>query len=121
MGCGGNTNVQASGVKGTLCGKHLKSWEDLKEMPYFPGGCKGHLMKNLTPDVWEKLKDKRDKFGFPFKQAIFAGCKYTHLGMGVFAGSHDSYTAFAPLMDKLIWTYHGHDKGAKHPSNMDYT
>jgi len=40
--------------------------------------------------------------------------------MGIFAGSPDSYKAFAPLMDKAIETYHGHGKNAKHVSDMDY-
>jgi len=57
----------------------------------------------------------------PFKQAIFSGCKHTHLGMGVFAGSPDSYKAFAPLMDALIESYHGHKKDAMHKADMDYT
>jgi protein-arginine kinase len=39
----------------------------------------------------------------------------------VYAGSHDSYYAFAPLMDKIIQQYHGHGKNDKHISNMDHT
>jgi len=56
-----------------------------------------------------------------FKQAIFSGCKHTHLGMGIFAGSPDSYKAFAPLMDRVIESYHGHKPGAIHKADMDYT
>ena len=41
-------------------------------------------------------------------------------GIGVYAGSHHSYTAFAPLMDKIIEDYHGHKKTDKHYSDMDY-
>jgi len=90
-------------------------------MPYFPTGTTSLLSKCLTPDVWEACKDRRDKFGFTFKQAIFSGSKWTNSGVGVYAGSHDSYYAFAPLMDKLIKSYHGHDKTDKHISSMDYT
>jgi arginine kinase len=39
----------------------------------------------------------------------------------VYAGSHDSYHAFAPLFDKIIEDYHGHKHDAKHVSNMDYS
>lgn len=42
-------------------------------------------------------------------------------GIGVYAGSHDSYTAFADLFDKIIEDYHGHKKEAKHVSDMDFT
>jgi len=38
----------------------------------------------------------------------------------VYAGSHDSYYAFAPLMDKIISTYHGHKPTDKHISDMDF-
>ena len=39
----------------------------------------------------------------------------------MYAGSHDSYSAFAPLFDKIIEDYHGHAKDAQHISDMDYT
>jgi hypothetical protein len=107
-------------VNGTMMGSHLKDWDDIKGMPYFPTGTKSLLSKCLTPDVWEKCKDRRDKYGFSFKQAIFSGAKWTNSGIGVYAGSHDSYYAFAPLMDKLIEDYHGHKPTDKHISSMDY-
>jgi protein-arginine kinase len=66
------------------------------------------------------LKDKKDKFGFTFRQAIYSGSKWPESGVGVYAGSHDSYYAFAPLFDKVIQKYHGHGKNDKHVSDMDY-
>ena len=107
-------------VNGTMMGSHLNDWDDIKGMPYFPSGTKSLLSKCLTPDVWEACKDRRDKYGFSFKQAIFSGAKWTNSGIGVYAGSHDSYYAFAPLMDKLIEQYHGHKPTDKHISSMDY-
>ena len=105
---------------GTMMGSHLNDWDDIKGVPYFPAGTKSLLSKCLTPDVWEKCKDRRDKYGFSFRQAIFSGCKWTNSGVGVYAGSHDSYYAFAPLMDKIIEQYHGHKPTDKHISSMDY-
>lgn len=58
---------EAEEVKETLCGSHLKSPEELVGMPVFPDGTKSSLSKNLSKEVWEKLKDKKDKFGFSFK------------------------------------------------------
>jgi creatine kinase/arginine kinase len=107
-------------VDGTMMGTHLGSPDDIKGMPYFPTGCKSLLSKCLTPDVWEKCKDRRDKFGFTFRQCIFSGSKYTESGVGVYAGSHDSYYAFAPFFDKIMQAYHGHGPSAKHISSMDY-
>lgn len=65
------------------------------------------------------MKDKKDKFGFTFRQAIFSGCKNTDSGIGCYAGSHDSYKTFAPFFDKIIEDYHKHGKDAKHVSDMD--
>lgn len=83
-------------------GSHLNHPQDIKDFPIFPEGTKSILSKCLTRDVWDKLKDKEDKYGFTFKQAIFSGSKWTNSGVGVYAGSHDSYYAFAPLFDKVI-------------------
>ena len=77
------------------------------------------LMKCLTRKVWEQCKDRKDSAGFTFKQAIFSGAKWVESGVGVYAGSHDSYYAFAPFMDKLIEAYHGHGPNDKHISSMD--
>ena len=101
-------------------GSHLETPEAMTGFPYFPSGTKSLLSKTLTKDVWEKCKDRKDKHGFTFKQCIFSGAKWVESGVGVYAGSHDSYYAFAPLFDKIISSYHGHGPNDKHVSNMDY-
>lgn len=67
--------------------------------PVFPPGTKSLLSKHLSREVWYELKDKEDSVGFTFKNAIFSGCQNTDSGVGVYAGSHDSYHSFAPLFD----------------------
>jgi len=94
--------------------------EDIKGLPHFPAGTKSLLSKCLTKSVWETCKDRKDAFGFTFRQAIFSGSKYTNSGVGVYAGSHDSYYAFAPFFDKIIEEYHGHKRTDEHISSMDY-
>ena len=89
--------------------------------PTFPSDCKSLLSKNLTKDVWGNYHDKKDEFGFSFKEAIFSGCKNLDSGIGVYAGSHDSYSKFEGMFDAIIDDYHGHKKGFKHVSNMDYS
>ena len=103
-----------------MVGPHLKSPEEIEALPYFPTGTKSLLCQCLTPEIWEQLKDKKDKFGYTFKHAIFSGAKWTDSGVGVYAGSHDSYYTFAPLFDKIILKYHGHGKTDKHVSDMDF-
>lgn len=65
-------------------------------------------------------KDSKDKHGYTFKEAIFSGCQNVDSGIGVYAGSHDSYYSFEKYMDMIIEDYHGHKKADKHVSNMDY-
>jgi arginine kinase len=113
-------NTAEAEFNGTMMGSHLQDWDDIKGLPYFPSGTSSLLARCLTPDVWNACKDRRDKFGFSFRQAIFSGAKWTNSGVGVYAGSHDSYYTFAPLFDKIIEKYHGHGPNDKHISSMDY-
>jgi len=114
-----NMNTAEAGANGTMMGAHLKQPSDITSLPFFPSGCKSLLQKCLTPDVWEQCKDRRDRFGFTFQQVIFSGAKWTNSGVGVYAGSHDSYYTFAPFFDKIIESYHGHKPSDKHISSMD--
>lgn len=75
----------------------------------------------MNRELWNNCKNLKDSHGFTFKQAIFTGCKNVDSQIGVIAGSHDSYTAFAELFDKIIEDYHGHTKDGQHQSDMDYT
>jgi len=100
-------------------GSHLNGPEDVVNFPYFPSGTTSLLSKCLTRDIWEKCKDRKDKYGFTFRQCIFSGCKWTNSGVGVYGGSHESYYDFAPFMDKIIEAYHGHGPNDKHISSMD--
>lgn len=52
---------------------------------------------------------------------ILSGCQNVDSGIGVYAGSHDSYTTFAGLFDQVIEDYHGHKKNDRHVSDMDFT
>ena len=57
-------------------------------------------------------------FGFFFKQAIFSGCQNTDSGIGVYAGSVDSYDEFGDLLIPIIQDYHKYDLSRGHVSNM---
>jgi hypothetical protein len=63
----------------------------------------------------------KDTAGVSFKTCIFSGVKNLDSGIGCYAGSHDSYTTFNKLFDKVIEEYHGHGVNDKHVSNMDAT
>ena len=52
---------------------------------------------------------------------VMSGAQNVDSGIGLYAGSHDSYTTFAELFDKVIEDYHKHGKDDKHVSDMDFT
>lgn len=101
------------------CGLHLKSIDDLTGYPVFPEGTKSLLSKFNTREIWEKYKDKKDAYNVSYKLCIFSGVKNIDSGIGVYAGSHDSYKVFSDLMDQIIAHYHKHKPEDKHVSDMD--
>ena len=101
------------------CGSHLESYQSLTGFPVFPEGTKSAVCRFNTREIWSQFHDKKDALGMPYKLCIFSGCKNVDSGIGVYAGSHDSYRTFAPLMDKIIEDYHGHKPDDTHVSDMD--
>ena len=115
------TAAPKAAAPGTVnAGPHLKKPEDITGWPEFPAGTKSLLCKYLTKDVYEKYKGKKDKSGVSFEQMILSGSQNVDSGIGIYAGSHDSYTTFSDIFDKVIEDYHGHKKDGKHISNMDH-
>jgi len=55
--------------------------------------------KALSDEVWNKLKNKRDKFGYTFLQVLKSGLEIPTSNIGCYAGSEDSYETFAPFFD----------------------
>ena len=102
-------------------GPHLRQPSDIRGMVCFPPGTKSLLSKYLTPEVYAKYRNKKDGAGVSFEQMILSGCQNVDSGIGVYAGSHDSYYSFDGLFDNVIEHYHKHGKYDKHISNMDYT
>ena len=123
MGCSASKDAQevlhVDDGKTTAVSSALVKPEDVENFPVFPDGTKSLLSKVLTKQIWFGLKDKKDKYGFTFREAIFSGCKNTDSGIGCYAGSHDSYKVFAPFFDRIVEEYHKHGKDAKHVSDMD--
>jgi len=76
--------------------------------------CKSLLKKHLTPQVYEKLKNKRTKLGGTLADCIRSGCKNLDSGVGLYACDEEAYTVFSDLFDAVIKDYHKVDKVA-HP------
>ena len=93
------------------CTPEIASYDDLTSYPTFPGEESSFLSRYLSEEVWNELGDKEDAFGFSFKQAIFSGCKNPDSGVGIYAGSPDSYRAFSSLFTPIINQYHDREEG----------
>lgn len=74
----------------------------------------------MDKKTWDNLGDKSDSYGYSFKQSIFSGCQNPDSGVGVYAGSPDSYSAFSEFFDKVVEQYHDVKSDELHQSDMDY-
>jgi hypothetical protein len=121
-GCKSTAGVEGPASKGGQVAGKVAAWgssEELKDFDtFFPAGTKSSLCKNLTKEIWEEYKDQSDSCGVTFKTCIYSGVKNLDSGIGLYAGSHDSYTKFNKLFDKVIQDYHGHSPVDKHVSDM---
>ena len=122
-GCSSKDNVSDPKGKAPAAAAGVSSFnssEELKDFStFFPAGTKSSVCKNLTQEIWDEYKDKSDSCGVTFKTCIFSGVKNLDSGIGVYAGSHDSYSCFSKLFDKVISDYHGHGPDDKHVSCME--
>jgi len=73
----------------------------------------------MTKAVWDEYKDQTDASGVSFKTCVFSGIKNLDSGIGLYAGSEDSYTKWNKLFDAVIQEYHGHGPDDKHVTNMN--
>ena len=97
--CGSKDGVSETSKKQSA----FKSAEELKDFEtFFPKGTESAVCKCLTKEIWEEYKDEKDACDVTFKTMIFSGVKNLDSGIGVYAGSHDSYTKFNKLFDKVI-------------------
>jgi len=57
------------------------------------------VCKYLKKDIWKAYHNKSDKAGVSFKTCVLSGCQNVDSGIGVYAGSEDSYTTFNKMFD----------------------
>jgi creatine kinase/arginine kinase len=118
-GCGSKDGVSDPKKGKSLPQEMFKSASELVDFDgFFHESSNSSLKRNLTKEIWEEYKDEVDEQGVTFKTMIFSGIKNQDSGIGLYAGSHNSYTKFEKLFDKVIEEYHGHGKEAQHVSDM---
>ena len=117
--CKSTADVDAPSGKHAPKVSAFKSADELKDFEtFFPAGTDSALSRNMTKEIWEEYKDQSDDSGVTFKTCVFSGIKNLDSGIGLYAGSHSSYTKFAKLFDAVVEEYHGHKKSDKHVTDM---
>jgi len=113
--CGSKAGVSDTSKKVSA----FKSADELKDYAtFFPAGTKSALARCMTKEMWEEYKDMSDDSGVTFKTCIFSGVKNLDSGIGLYAGSHSSYTKFPKLFDAVVEDYHKHKTTDMHVSDM---
>jgi len=123
-GCTSKDGVSGAAAKGTpstrAAFKEHESAESLEDVNcFFKPETDSALSRNLTQEIWNEYKDQSCASGVTFKTCCFSGVSNLDSGIGLYAGSHDSYTKFSKLFDKVVEEYHGHGPKAKHVSCME--
>ena len=90
-------------------------------MLHLDTNCTSLMCKYLTPELYEKLKDRKTSHNFTLQRAIQSGLDNPDSSIGIYAGDAESYTLFAEIFDPIIEEYHGFSRDAKHRSDLDYT
>lgn len=65
--------------------------------------------KNLTPELFTRLKDMRTSSGFSISNAIQAGLLNPRHEIGFVCGDEESFEAFADILTPIIEDYHDFD------------
>ena len=94
--------------------------EDLNDVnEFFKPDTNSAISRNLSQEIWAEYKDQQCASGVTFKTCCYSGVANLDSGIGLYAGSHDAYTKFNKIFDRVVKEYHGHDVGAKHTSDMN--
>ena len=122
-GCTSKDGIKETTKKGgkPVPKSNFNSADELQDFDkFFPAGTDSALSRNLTSEMWAEYKDMKCPKGVSFRTVIFSGIYNLDSGIGCYSGSHEGYTTFNKLFDKVIEEYHGHKVDDKHVSDMNY-
>lgn len=97
------------------------------EIPPFTDLHKSLMRKNLTPEMWAKLKDVKSSYGYTLSNAIQAGVVRPHLGVGITCGDEECFTLFKDIIYPVVQGWHKFDpytqthKSDLEPSKLMFT
>lgn len=104
-------------IKDTVDFKYL----NYEEIPAFGPGHNSLLSKILTPELFNKLKDKKTKSAYTLSNAILAGVVTPDLQVGATAGDEESWDVFQELFYPIVKVLHRYDPTIqKHSSDFSF-
>ncbi|KAK3098709.1 hypothetical protein FSP39_022290 [Pinctada imbricata] len=77
-------------------------WKKLHEAT----DCSSLLKKYLTPECYDKLKDRKTSLGGTLADCIQSGCLNLKSNVGIYACDPEGYEVFADVLDPVIKDYH---------------
>lgn len=90
------------------------------EIPPFTTGHKSLMKKNLTPELFAKLKDVKSSKGYSLSNAIQAGVLRPHLGVGITCGDEECFELFKEIIYPVVQGWHKFDPATQeHKSDLD--
>ncbi len=95
--------------------------EYVQSYPNFPKDCKSMLCRHLTPQIFDRYRDSKTKYGYTLDRAIRSGVENIDSGIGVYAGDEESYSLFSALFDPIIEEYHHFSPTDSHISDLNPT
>lgn len=89
-------------------------------MPRFSPAHRSSLVRHLTQDIFDHLKDSKTSKGYTFSNVIMTGVVSPHLHAGATAGDEESWEVFQDLLHPIVRDIHGFDpKNQSNTSDMD--
>ena len=76
------------------------------------------LDKHLTPEIFEKLGDRRTGSGYTLYDAVRSGRENPDSSVGIYAGDAESYQVFSEVFSPMINEYHRFSNHSRHMSDL---
>ena len=91
------------------------------ELPPFVDAHKSLMRKNMTQDLFDKLKDKKSSKGYTLSNGMQAGVLRPHLGVGFTCGDEECFEIFADIINPIVKGWHEFDPATQtHSSDLNF-
>jgi hypothetical protein len=91
------------------------------ELPPFVDAHKSLMRKNMTQELFDKLKDKKSSKGYTLSNGMQAGVLRPHLGVGFTCGDEECFEIFADIINPIVKGWHQFDPATQtHTSDLNF-